>query len=214
MAEENIKQHKKEESKPAVEKSAEIKKEEKKESLEREYTIPLRKRAIKAPRYKRAKKAIRIIKEFLAKHMKVENRDLRKIKINKYLNQQVWERGIRNPPSKIKVKVVKRDGIVYAELAEIPDKVKWEMEREKRKLEKVDKKKLKEVAKKEEAESDVKEERAKGEIKEESSEGKEKEKASVEAGLKEQKREARSEKHTSKPKSAKQLQIKRKAMKR
>jgi len=39
--------------------------------------------------------------------MKIKNRDLKKIKIDKYLNEQMWFRGIKKPPVKIKVKAVK-----------------------------------------------------------------------------------------------------------
>ena|SRR3990170_3513988 len=90
------------------------------DKLEREYMIPLRSQVDKVARYKRANKAIKTIKEFLAKHMKVEDRDLNKVRIDRYLNEFMWSRGIRNPPRKIKVKAVKEDGIVRAELAELP----------------------------------------------------------------------------------------------
>jgi len=93
------------------------KKEEKsKVVLEREYIIPLRKEFQKAPKYKRAKKTIKALKEFLAKHMKSDN-----IKIGKYLNLKVWEHGIKNPPHKLKVKTEKYDdGLVKAELVGAP----------------------------------------------------------------------------------------------
>lgn len=158
--------------------------------LSREYVIPLRRQVMKAQKYRRAKKAVRTIKEFLAKHMKVENRDLNKVKVNIYLNNEVWYRGIKNPPAKIKVKAEKRDGIVYVELAEIPDAVKWKMQKDQKFL-KVDEKAMKEIAKREAEEK--KEEKA------ETEDDKEKEKATVEAGQKEQKLEANQEKHTEKP---------------
>jgi len=102
------------------------------EKIEREYIIPLRHDWMKVPRYRRTPRAIKFIKTFLAKHMKVEDRDIRKIKLDKYLNQELWFRGIQNPPHKIKVKVVKENGIVTAELVNIPEKVKFQMAREKR----------------------------------------------------------------------------------
>jgi large subunit ribosomal protein L31e len=81
-------------------------------ALERTYIIPLRKEWVKSQRYKRAKKAMTAVKEFLAKHMKSE-----KIKIGNALNLKIWERGIKNPPHKIKVSIVKEDdGTVKAEL--------------------------------------------------------------------------------------------------
>ena len=56
--------------------------EEKKPTLEREYIIPLRAKCRVVPRYKKTNKAVKTVKEFLAKHMKVENRDLNKIKLD------------------------------------------------------------------------------------------------------------------------------------
>ena len=91
-----------------------------KAELEREYTIPIRKNLNKVPSYKRANKAVKTIKEFLIRHMKVRDGDLNKIKIDKYLNEFIWSRGIRKPPVKIKVKVKKDGDIVKAELSEMP----------------------------------------------------------------------------------------------
>jgi len=117
-------------SKPAVEKVALKKKEEKKVELEREYIIPLKRKVLNVPRYRRAKKAVRTIKEFLAKHMKVEDRDIRKVKVDIHLNNEIWFRGIKKPANKIKVKAVKKDGIVYVELADVPEVVKFKIARE------------------------------------------------------------------------------------
>ena len=80
--------------------------------LEREYIIPLREKIRVVPRYKKTNKAIKSIKEFVAKHMKVYDRDLNKIKIDKYVNEFIWARGIRHPPHDIKVKVIKTGEIV------------------------------------------------------------------------------------------------------
>jgi large subunit ribosomal protein L31e len=121
----------KEASKPAVAKKSEKKesKKEQKVELEREYVIPLKRGVLKAPRYRRAKKAIRVIREFLVRHMKVRDRDLRKVKVNIDLNNEIWFRGIKKPANKIKVIAKKIDGIVYAELADIPDVVKFKRAR-------------------------------------------------------------------------------------
>lgn len=117
----------KEASKPAVEKEKPDKESKKvaKVELEREYIIPLRRGVLKAPRYRRAKKAIRIIREFLVRHMKVRDRDLKKVKIDIDLNNEIWFRGIKKPANKIKVIAKKIDGIVYAELAEVPEVIKF-----------------------------------------------------------------------------------------
>lgn len=118
----------KKESKPAVSKvSKKEKKVESKVELEREYIVPLKRGVLNVPHYRRAKKAIRVLKEFMVKHMKVRDRDLRKVKIDIYLNNELWFRGIKKPANKIKVKAKKIDGIVYVELADIPEVVGYKM---------------------------------------------------------------------------------------
>ena len=189
----------------AEEKKQEKKEEKAKPELSREYIIPLRKEILKVPQYRRAKKAVKAVKEFLAKHMKVEDRDIRNVKINIYLNNEIWHRGIKNPLTKVKVKAEKINGIVYAELAEIPDYVKWNMQKNERRN-KVDEKAVKQIAKKEQEEK--KDETTTPEEKKDESE---KEKATVEAGVKEQKLEAKQAKHQS-PKQPKQQQIHRMAL--
>ena len=117
----------------------------KKDTLEREYVIPLREKIRPVPRYKKTPKAIKSIKEFLARHMKIENRDLNKIKIDKYLNQYMWARGIRNPPVKIKVKAIRKGENILVELVNYPEKLKFNKMREEKQgkdaLESIEKKK-------------------------------------------------------------------------
>lgn len=87
-------------------------------AIERTYNVPLRKEWLKAPKYRRAKKAGKALKEFIAKHMKV---DFDNVKIGNYANLKIWERGIRNPPHHIKMNVSKDDeGIVRAEILGAP----------------------------------------------------------------------------------------------
>ena len=83
---------------------------------ERNYIIPLRREFLKAPKYKRSAKSIRAIKEFIKKHMKVDN-----VLIGKYLNENVWKNGPKNPPSKVNVKVVKEDKLANVELIGAPE---------------------------------------------------------------------------------------------
>ena len=65
---------------------------------------------MKAPRWNRSKKAVKALREFLAKHMKSED-----VKISKSLNEAVWVHGIKNPPHHVKINVTKNDkGEVYA----------------------------------------------------------------------------------------------------
>ena len=82
---------------------------------ERFYVIPLAKNGYeKTPEWKRSKRAIKIIQEFLTRHMKPEG----KVYVSQEVNERVWERGIKNPPRKIRVRVTKSvDGIVRAYLA-------------------------------------------------------------------------------------------------
>lgn len=79
--------------------------------IERTYTIPLRRDFIKVPKYRRAKRAISQIKQFITKHMKTED-----VKIGKNLNEYVWENGIRNPPGKVMVKAIRTNTTTTVEL--------------------------------------------------------------------------------------------------
>jgi large subunit ribosomal protein L31e len=82
--------------------------------VERVYTIPLR-NVKKAPRWKRAKRAVAEVRGYLEKHMKAEAEN---IKIDSTINEKLWERGASKPPSRIRVRAVKfDDGIVEAELS-------------------------------------------------------------------------------------------------
>ena len=74
------------------------------EEIERIITIPLRKNVKKAPRTKRAKRAISEIKIFIGRHMKT---DPERVWIDPNINEQIWARGIQKPPASIRVKAVK-----------------------------------------------------------------------------------------------------------
>ncbi|MBI4146617.1 50S ribosomal protein L31e [Candidatus Woesearchaeota archaeon] len=85
-------------------------------TLERTYVVPLRKEWLKAPRYKRAKRAIGALRSFLVRHMKSED-----LCIGTSINLEIWKHGIKNPPGKIKINVLKDDkGVVMAELFGAP----------------------------------------------------------------------------------------------
>jgi len=90
-----------------------LKREEEEEEIldERFYTIPLGKVKI-AKRYKRAKRAINLVREFLIRHFKAEG-----LKIEPELNEYIWSRGIEKPPRKVKVRATKdKFGVVTAYL--------------------------------------------------------------------------------------------------
>jgi large subunit ribosomal protein L31e len=94
---------------------------------ERFYTIPLGKAWIVPPN-KRAPKTIRIIRDFIRRHMKLEAKvegeeedetELKRVIISNEVNEQIWSRGIENPPRKIRVRAAKdKDGNVTVYLAE------------------------------------------------------------------------------------------------
>lgn len=70
---------------------------------EKVFTISLSD-AQKTQRQKRAAKAIKLVKEFLKKHLKTNE-----IIIDSSLNHEIWKRGAGNPPNKIKVRASKLD---------------------------------------------------------------------------------------------------------
>ncbi|MEE9379165.1 MAG: 50S ribosomal protein L31e [Candidatus Lokiarchaeia archaeon] len=79
---------------------------------ERIYIIPLAK-ARKGPRNKRAKKAIRYLKEYMTRHFKPES-----LIITQEVNERIWSRGIQKPPRKLKVRATKNiDGLVVVYLS-------------------------------------------------------------------------------------------------
>ena len=170
--------------------------------IEREYVIPLRKEWMKVPRYRKTNKAVKAVKEFLARHMKIRDKDLNKIKVDKYLNEFLWARGVKNPPSKVKVKATKENDVVKAELVEMPAKLKFKKLREEKLISSAS-----EVAKKrksEKLEKELEEADKNKDGVEDKKEVEEKKEAIAEAGQEIQKAEALKEKHTTKPKSPKQ----------
>ena len=96
------------------------------EEIEEEnfYTIPLSKAWLRPPN-KRAAKAIKIIREFVKRHMKIrhinsgEGDEEEKLVILNEVNEKIWSRGIEKPPRKIRVRVTKdKDGKICVRLAE------------------------------------------------------------------------------------------------
>ena len=73
------------------------------QELERVYTINLGKALLSQSQH-RAVRAINMIKEFASHHMKVEQ-----IKIEEELAHQIWAKGVRSPPRKIRVRMSKTD---------------------------------------------------------------------------------------------------------
>jgi large subunit ribosomal protein L31e len=106
---------------------------------EKVFNIPLREAYVRQ-RNRRASNAIKIINDYLEKHMKTED-----INIGKSINEIVWKQGIENPPRKVRIHVIKEDGVVYSELLGIEIKTPSAEETKKKKEKKEGKeKKIKE----------------------------------------------------------------------
>lgn len=87
--------------------------EEKEIVEERFYKIPLRQAWI-SPVKKRAPRAMRVLRGFVRRHMKVEDPV-----ISTDVSERVWRRGIEKPPRSVRVRVVKdKEGIVTVYLAD------------------------------------------------------------------------------------------------
>ena len=92
---------------------------------ERLYVIPLTD-AWKGAYKRRAKKSIAVIKTFASKHMKVIYKN---VKIGSILNDLIWADGIKSPPRKVKVRVVKNEENVWVGLQD--EKLAFELKAEK-----------------------------------------------------------------------------------
>ena len=92
---------------------------------EKFYTISLGKAWIAVPK-KRAPRAVRMIRDFVKRHMKLEAREEleeeeepKRLIISNEVNERVWRRGIEKPPRKVRVRAAKdKDGNVTVYLAE------------------------------------------------------------------------------------------------
>jgi large subunit ribosomal protein L31e len=78
------------------------------EEIERVYTISFSKLR-NIPRTHRAPRAIKHIREFAARHMKVEPEE---VWIDHRVNEMVWARGRKKMPSRIRVKMIKFEEVV------------------------------------------------------------------------------------------------------
>jgi large subunit ribosomal protein L31e len=180
--------------------------EEKAKPIEREYVIPLRREWLKVEEYRRAGRAAKAVKQFIAKHMKIPERDVDKVKLDMYLNNEIWFRGKRHPPSKIKVKAIKEGDIVRVEFVETPQYVKFLKAKHERLHKEAGKEEKKEEAKPEEKPAEEKKE-----IVEEKKTEVEKEKSVEEKQIKEAKEEKKIQKHAA---ADKKIEFHRRSMNR
>ena len=90
-------------------------KEEEEEIIdERIYTVPLRKAYWTGSRLRRANRSVRILREFVERHMKPEE-----LLIQPEVNEQIWSRGMQKPPRRLRIRATKNaDNLVRVYLAE------------------------------------------------------------------------------------------------
>lgn len=114
------------------------------EEIERIYVIPLKKKNYRSS--VAAPYAVKTVKSFLTKHMKVEDDN---VWIDDSLNNALWARGKFHMPTKIRVKAVKfDDGVVEAYLPEL------EFKKSRREILKEEKAKKEPILKKEKPEEE------------------------------------------------------------
>jgi large subunit ribosomal protein L31e len=66
------------------------------------YTIPLRHVWVVTPRGRRAPRAVRDVRDYVARHMKADE-----VAVSNEINSAIWARSINKPPRKITVRAVK-----------------------------------------------------------------------------------------------------------
>ncbi len=95
---------------------------------ERIIVVPLRK-ARRGTSRKFASKAVRYLRSFISRHMKTEE-----VVIEKELNDYIWRNGITNPPRRVEVKAIVKEGITHVDLSSAKIKlIKKEAENKKKK---------------------------------------------------------------------------------
>ena len=88
------------------------------EELTRTYVVPLGV-VYEAPPYRRAKKAVAVIRAFATRHMKATQ-----VSIDVDVNELIWSRGIKHPPRRITLEMKRdEDGVVKVKLPPEPEKV-------------------------------------------------------------------------------------------
>ena len=69
---------------------------------EKIYTIPLRHVWVVTPRGRRAPRAVRDVRNYVARHMKADE-----VAVSDKINSELWRRSINKPPRKVTVRAVK-----------------------------------------------------------------------------------------------------------
>ena len=92
--------------------------EQKTEPLTRTYNVPLGV-VFETQPYRRSKKAVIVIKEFVTRHMKANQ-----VSIDTEVNELIWARGIKHPPRRIRLEMERdEDGVVTVRLPPEAEKV-------------------------------------------------------------------------------------------
>jgi large subunit ribosomal protein L31e len=92
--------------------------EQKMEELTRTYVVPLGV-VYEAPPYRRAKKAVSVLRAFATRHMKA-----RQVSIDAEVNELIWARGMKHPPRRLTLEMERdEDGVVRVRLPPVLEKV-------------------------------------------------------------------------------------------
>ncbi len=65
------------------------------------FVVPINKIKKRVPRWKRAPRAVRFVREWIARHTKADE-----VIIGADVNEKIWERGAEKPPGRLRVKVL------------------------------------------------------------------------------------------------------------
>lgn len=83
---------------------------------ERVYTIPIGKATRRVPTPKRSKRALKAVREHVARHMKTDEDD---VWIDNPVNEALWAHGREKPPTRLRVRAIRfEDGVVEVSLPE------------------------------------------------------------------------------------------------
>ena len=84
-------------------------------ALERKYTVSFSKLYAMGRHRERARKAVKMLRKFAARHMKSKEEN---VVIGNDVNEFIWRNGIQKPPKKVTVKMIKDDdGTVLVSLS-------------------------------------------------------------------------------------------------
>lgn len=120
------------------------------DKLERIYTVPLSK-AYDYIRTRRTERAVKLLREFVSRHMKVE---LENVRISEGINSLLWRDSIQKPPRKVKVRVVRENESARAWLLGEEEEIKKIAEEKKKAAEAKKKEEEKKAAAKAPAKKD------------------------------------------------------------